>query len=51
MSCDELDELVVWLHEDLDECLIESEDLQAYLKYQQMFSYLDLLKKDLLNAA
>lgn len=50
MSINEIDDLILWLHNDIDHSLDDANDLQAYLKYQQMFNCLDLLKKELPNA-
>jgi len=51
MNVSEIDELILWLHNDIDHSLIDANDLQTYLKYQQMFNCLEQLKKELLNAA
>lgn len=50
MSIAEIDELILWLHNDIDHSLTDANDLQTYLKYQKMFDCLDLLKKELPNA-
>lgn len=45
MSVNELDELIIWLHTDLDECLVDSGDVEAKENYQKMFSCLSMLRK------
>lgn len=51
MSIDKIDELILWLHNDIDDSLAAANDFEAHLKYQQMFNCLDQLKKELANAA